>query len=212
MLAEAEVIRFACIVEGHGEEQALPVLLRRILAEHRPSLDVDVARPLRVARGRILKERELERAVELMARRVVPQGALLILFDADDDCPAKLGPQVLERARKIRADLPVGVVLANREFESWFLAGARSLRGARGLGGDLEPPGAAEVIRDAKGWLTARRVDGRSYVETLDQAALAARLSLEEARSASSFGKLVRDVLCLVDQAAAIGTPVLHED
>jgi hypothetical protein len=197
-----EPLQLACIVEGHGEEQALPVLLRRILEAYRPHCLL--ARPalLRVGRGKLLKEKELERSVELLARRVTPRGAILILVDADDDCAARLGPALLERARKARSDIPMGVVLAVREFESWFLAGARSLQGLRGLAPSLEPPAAIESIRGAKEWLSRHRVDGRSYQETLDQVALAAQLSLEEARREPSFDKLIRDVLRLVDALA----------
>lgn len=198
-----EPVQFACIVEGHGEEQALPVLLRRILATYRPGCVLAGPRPLRLARGKLLKENELERSVELMARRVAPRGALLILIDADDDCAAQMGPVLLSRARKVRADLPVGAVLAVREFEAWFLAGARSLQGLRGLPPSLEPPSAPESIRGAKEWLSRQRVDGHRYNEVLDQAALSARLSLEEARGASSFDKFVRDVLRLTDTLRA---------
>lgn len=202
MLPVTEPIRLACIVEGHGEEQALPVLLRRILTMHRPGCILELPRPLRVARGKLMKEKELERAVELMARRVSPRGAVLIVMDADDDCAAQLGPHLLARARGARADLPLGVVLAVREFESWFLAGARSLRGQRGLSPTLESPSAIESIRGAKEWLTKHRTDRRPYVETLDQAAFAAQVSLDEARSTPSFDKLVRDVLRLADELA----------
>ncbi len=194
-----EPLALACIVEGHGEEQALPVLLRRILETYRPHCALSRPALLRVGKGKLLKGNELERSIELMARRVTPRGAILILVDADDDCAAHRGPALLARARKARADMPMAVVLAVREFESWFIAGARSLRGLRGLSPSLEPPATVETIRGAKEWLTRNRVDGRSYQETLDQAALAAQLSLDEARGASSFDKLVRDVLRLAD-------------
>lgn len=194
-----ESLQFACIVEGHGEEQALPVLLRRILAAHRPDCILGGPRPLRLGRGKLLKGNELERSVELMARRVAPRGAILILVDADDDCAARMGPSLLERAQKVRTDMPMSVVLAVREFEAWFLAGAGSLKGLRGLSPSVASPAAPESIRGAKEWLTQNRVDGRRYHETLDQAALAAQLSLDEAMGASSFDKLVRDVLRLAD-------------
>lgn len=194
-----EPIQIACIVEGHGEEQALPVLLRRILAAYRPHCLLAGPRPLRVGKGKLLKQNELERSVELMARRVAPRGAILVLVDADDDCAARLGPALLERAKRARADIPMAAVLAVREFEAWFVAGARSLQGLRGLSPLLEPPPLPESIRGAKEWLSRHRVDGHAYQETLDQVALAAQLSLDEARSAASFDKLVRDVLRLVD-------------
>jgi hypothetical protein len=87
------------------------------------------------------------------------------------------------------------VVLANREFEAWFLAAAPSLSGKRGLVEGLTLPRDAERPRDCKGWLSAHRVDGRGYKPTSDQAALAATFDLQMARKhSSSFDKLWRDM------------------
>ena len=87
---------------------------------------------------------------------------------------------------------PIGVVACEREFEAWFLAAATSLRGARGLPLDLEPPAEPEKIRNAKRWLDERMPTG--YSETADQPAFTAQFSLEEARRASSFDKLWREL------------------
>jgi hypothetical protein len=52
-----------------------------------------------------------------------------------------------------------------------------------------------EQPRDCKGWLTARRIDKRSYKPAADQAALAEIFDLAMARTNSpSFDKLWRDV------------------
>ncbi len=103
------------------------------------------------------------------------------------------------RAREARSDLAIGVVLAKREFEAWFLAAADSLRGKRGLATNLTAPDDPEAIRGAKEWLTARMAPGRRYVETLDQSALAATFDLELARRAPSFDKLYRQVAALIN-------------
>ena len=89
---------------------------------------------------KVVKKGELERAVELAARKIGGQGAIFILLDSDDDCPAQLGPALLCRALEVRSDLPIAVVLAKHEFEAWFLAAAESLRGYKGLKNDLAPP------------------------------------------------------------------------
>lgn len=163
-----------------------------------PGLALQIEQPLRVPRNRLTKPRELERAVELAGRRVGPGGAVLLILDSDDECPASLGPSLLMRAREARSDLAIGVVLAKREFEAWFLAAADSLRGKRGLDSSLTAPDDPESIRGAKEWLTARMGPGRRYVETLDQAALAATFDLELARRAPSFDKLYRQVAALI--------------
>ncbi len=86
-------LAIACIVEGHGEVEAVPILIRRIVERIDPSLFVRIQRPLRITRSQLLRPRELERAIELAARQVGPQGGILVLIDSDDDCPAELGPQ-----------------------------------------------------------------------------------------------------------------------
>ena len=52
-----------------------------------------------------------------------------MLLDADEDCPKTLASNLLARARTmVPADYPVGVVVANREYEAWFLAAFPSIR------------------------------------------------------------------------------------
>jgi hypothetical protein len=191
------------IVEGHGEVTALPILVRRI-ARAEGLVEPECPAPLRDPRGKLVKQDELHRAVELMARKAAPSGPLLVVLDADDDCPAKLGPQLVEWVRAARADRACGVVMCQRELEAWFLAAARSLRGTRGLPMDLEPPPSPESLRDAKGWLSARMPGG--YSETVDQPALAATMSLDEARATASFDKLWRDLVRILPVTVPTGT------
>lgn len=196
--------RVACIVEGQGETEALPVLLRRVqgwlpnlVVPHVGSGDM-----LRVPRSRLVREGELERATEFAARRVGSEGAVLILVDADDDLPCILGPRLLERARRARSDIRLGVVLANREYEAWFLAAARSLRGRCGLRDDLEDHAAPETVRDAKSWLS-HRMRGKRYRPSVEQAKLTAGIDLDAAMSAPSFAKLVREIGQLLAEPTA---------
>lgn len=191
-------MKIRCVVEGHGDVAALPILLRRIATELLGISHVDVRPPIRQPRQRLVKAGELEKAIELAARQAGPQGLVLILLDADDDCPARLGPDLLDRARAQCGAIASVVVLANREYEAWFLAAALSLRGQRGLPSDLAPPPSPEAIRNAKGWL-ADRMGG--YQETIDQPALTAVFSLDEAMAAPSFAKLVRDLRALIPAA-----------
>lgn len=186
--------RIASIVEGHGDVRAVPILLRRIAQRLFPGSAVEFLRPIRVGRYKIIKPGELERAVELAARQTGDRGSILILLDAEDDCPAELGPALLERAIDARRDRDIRVVLAKREYEAWFLAAIGSIAGSRGIDQRAAPPDDPEMIRDAKGWLTAHRPSGWIYRETLDQPALSAIFDLEAARAAPSFEKLWRDV------------------
>ncbi len=141
------------IVEGHGEVQAVPILIRRIAEAVSPGVVPEVSRPMRVKRSGLLKEGELERAIDLAARTVGADGRILVLLDADRDCPAELGPRILLRANAARNDRLIRVVLAKVEYEAWFLAAADSIAGLRGLREDATAPVDPESIRDAKGWL-----------------------------------------------------------
>lgn len=188
-------LRIATVVEGQGEVAALPVLLRRIAAELAPDVWLDLPRPHRVGRGVLVGSGGLEAVMAVVAEQVGPGDGIIVLVDADDDCPAVLGPTLLGRSRASRPDRRICVVLANREFEAWFLAAAPSLAGRRGLRPDLVAPADAEKPRDCKGWLSAHRTDGRTYKPASDQAALAAAVDLRMARENSpSFDKLWRDM------------------
>jgi hypothetical protein len=126
---------------------------------------------------------------------------VLILLDAEDDCPATLAPKLNARARRSARGIPVGVVLAKFEYESWFLAAAESIRGMRGLALDLSAPPEPETIRGAKEWLTTRKIDGTAYSPTVDQAALSAIFNLASARRADSFDKCYRTVVGMLRPA-----------
>ena len=190
--------RIVPIVEGHGEVEAVPILLRRIAATVRPAAAVDVLSPIRIDRSKIVKPPELERAVDLAARRTGADGRILILLDADDDCPARLAAELLQRARAARTDRAIRVVLAKTEYEAWFLAAASSIAGQRNIAVDAAAPADPEAVRGAKEWLARRMPPGRKYRPTLHQAALTKLFDLDAARAAPSFDKLWRDLTALL--------------
>ena len=125
-------VKIGCIVERESERATVPLLIRRIATNLYPELPIVVPPPIRRPRNKVVKENELERAVEFVARQIGGQGAIFIILDSDDDCPAELGPALLRRASQARSDLPIAVVIAKSEFEAWFLAAVESLRGAKG--------------------------------------------------------------------------------
>lgn len=123
------LVSIACIVEGHGEVETVPVLLQRVRTHYAPHVVLKPPHIIRTPRSLLVKPGEIERAVKLAALKAGADGRVLILVDADEDCPAQLGPSLLARARSIHADRLIEVVLAKREFESWFAAAAESLCG-----------------------------------------------------------------------------------
>lgn len=184
-------MKVAAIVEGDGEVAALPVLLRRIGEWRTPEIIVQVVTPIRVRRDQFLhREKEFNRHLLLAAGKCGEDGWILILLDADDDCPASLGKTIWERARAIVPHRPISVVLAKREYESWFIAAAESLNNQRGFVVSPSEIFDPETPRDAKGWIRARMGSG-VYGETTDQPAFSARMDLQQAFERSrSFRKL----------------------
>lgn len=187
------------IVEGHGEVEAVPILLRRVLHEICSRYDVEISQPYRLPRGRIVSADTsfLVKSVELGARKIAQangRGLVMVLLDADKECPARLAPDLLSRIA--RPDIPTAVVIAKQEYEAWFLASVISLRENRNVRSTAMPQTRPEDIEDPKKYL-ARHVlkEEHSYRETVDQPALTAGLDLPSTRSASpSFDKLCRDI------------------
>jgi len=203
------VTRIACIVEGHGDKEALPIIVRRIAAQISPSTQVVIApnEIIRVHRNQVVKDGELERHVELAARRLGGRGAILVLLDADGECPAALGPALLRRAKTKRSDLAISVVVAKEEFENWFVAAAGSLAGAGLIREGASVPSKPEDVR-GKGWIERHLLGQQPYSEPLHQPALARAFDIEQARMNSpSFDKLWRDVVALLGGAAAAARP-----
>jgi hypothetical protein len=195
----------ACIVEGHGEVPAVPILIRRLVEIVNPALYADVQRPIRKPIGTLLREGGIEGAVELAVRGLPALGFVLIIIDSDDNCPKELAPTLLARALHTSAGRrPVSVVLAQMEFESWFLAAAESIAGHASLRQDLCAPAHPESIRNAKGWLEKAMPRGRKYSETVDQPALAAKFDLHAARRAPSFDKMCREIERFCSLAIAV--------
>lgn len=152
MTAECPVI--APIVEGDGEEQAIRLLIQQIgyvrLGRH-----IEVAKAYRLARGKMLHGNELCQAVRLQSEAVSTSvGGVLVVLDADDDCPVELHGAVEGLVKS--SSLACEVVAANREYEAWFLAAIPSLRGHRAVRDDAAYDGDPDAPRDAKGYLAAR--------------------------------------------------------
>jgi hypothetical protein len=174
------------IVEGQGEVAAFPVLLRR-LRDTAQAFTLEVAKPIRRHRPQLVHEASLKDAISLAL--LTPElGGIVVLFDGDDDCPAQLGPTLRTWAEAAAGPVPCEVVIAHREYETWFLAG-------------MDPPvPQVESIRDAKG----RLFEG--YIPTVDQASLSATFDMARSHARSrSFRRLVKGFGTL---AAAMGSPI----
>lgn len=186
------------IVEGHGEVEAVPVLLRR-LRDEAGAFDLQVGGPIRRSRSQLTREEPVHQAIEL-ARRQPHCDSILILLDGDEDCPRELAPRIQHWAEAAARGIPCAVVMAHREYEAWFLAAVESLRGYRGIRPDAAPPLDPEASRGAKEALEGLMAADTSYHETADQPAMTARFDMATAyrrsrsfrRMTSAFGSLLR--------------------
>lgn len=186
------------IVEGQSEVESIPLLVRRVLQESEVSA-IPVARPFRVKRTLVVRPGELERAVTQAIRARQNSGGVLVVLDADDDCPVELSAKLLHRCREATR-LPVAVVIANRELECWLLGAKESIRGCRGIRASAASPPDPEGIRGAKERLS-ENMDRRRYVEVDDQPAMIATFDISRARAVCrSLNKFCKDVLWLADQ------------
>ncbi|MFJ9380184.1 DUF4276 family protein [Streptomyces sp. NPDC101455] len=193
----------APVVEGHGEERALQSLLHRLIPHLREGAYAHIQPPYRLPRDRMLKSEPLAQALTVVAARQPQPTAVLVLLDADDDCAVDLAAQVHALAHASHAHVPLTAVVAVREFEAWFLAGAAGLAGHMGLPTDLTPPPHPESIRGAKEWLSKRMPAGIAYSPPAHQPSFATRFDLDAARDAApSFDKLCRELLRLLNYPA----------
>lgn len=190
------------IVEGHAEVEAAPVLLRRLLAEAQ-CFGVGVGRPIRRKQAEFRSREPVQAAVRLAFLQ--PEcAAVVLLFDGEDDCPKELAEKVRAWAKEASGRVPCDVVIAYREYETWFLAAVESLRGKYGIRMNATAPDNPEAKRDAKGALEEFMPADRAYSETGDQPGMSDAFDMGLAyRRNRSFRKLVKamgDMLSQMNQ------------
>jgi hypothetical protein len=138
-----------------------------------------------------------------MAWRQPGADFVIVLFDADDDCPARMAPRLLQWAQDVRAER-CAVVMACREYEAWFLAGVESLRGRAAIRPDATFADDPEGPRGAKEALESLMESGANYVPTADQAKLSALVDVRTVFARSrSFRHLVNSLEPVVRDSSA---------
>ena len=204
-------------VEGEGETEAAPKLVKRLLTEQNAwdavSLDTN---PFRVGHVNGLvknKYREWKRKFKACLKRPNVGGVLLLLdgdiekVEGEPFCAKKVARSLAGEATATAAGVnySVAVVFARQEYESWLIAGVNSLRGKRLADGRLIAIDAAaptgdleEKPRGAKEWLS-NIVEG-GYNPTRDQADLTDLVDLDSIRKRGlrSFRRLESAVSQLI--------------
>lgn len=180
-------VTLAPIVEGHGDEAAIPLLIRMLY----PGWVVQ--RPIRVPKGKIVRVDELSRYLQLAKANLssVVEGhrAILLVFDADEDCAAKLAPSLRQQLQE-HIDIHLILVIAVREYESWIVAGSD-------WASDSDSP---DTLTNPKRLIIQRY---GTYRETVDQPRLTAKMDIERAKQKSrSFDYFLRTLKLLESQSS----------
>lgn len=185
------------IVEGDGDAAALPELLVRIIQERYGRFDVYVAQ----GKSKVVKANsrdKLESSLDkflLHAQKKPGCGAILILLDADTDCPVTLAQTLAERCAQIGSKYPVEIVCADRSYESWLLASLQTIVGMHGIPESSALSRSAEEVPNPKAWLSSQMPSGQTYKETTHQASLSRAIDLEMAHiNSRSFRRLCHAV------------------
>jgi len=217
--------RLVILCEGHGDEQAAPVLVNKLLAQLDPARQFIFCdtNPFRncgltnlVGKGSV---QSWVNKVKAAAKRG-NVGAMLLLLDGDYDgmpfntpegkryfCAKEFATMLAWHAKSAGAGrhFSLAVVFVRQEFESWLIAGCPEFQN--------HAPGKAEDIEarsGAKEWITKH---GRPlYKPPIHQAELTRQMDLaspllNEMRSYKRFQNAMRQLVHAVRDLRAVCTP-----
>lgn len=174
MTASADAPHTGLIVEGQGDANSLPLLLRRWLDQRTEYRDILGKPAVCNGRDRAIAANGLERYVAAVSARPGCR-AVLVVLDTEGDPACNLGPELLARAQTITR-MPVAITLADRGWEDWLYASIETLRIGSGLEYDKRLQGTS-VIKEA--------LKPARYVKPTWQPRLTARMDIELAMSRS---------------------------
>ncbi len=185
------------IVEGKGDEAAIPLLIRKILYEHqifhvqtapRPKTNVEI--------GKLRQPGQLERYIDFCNRD--SGDSIVLAIDSDDYCPVEIGHEFAARIRNTGLRKPVSICLFNREYESIFLPSIARIAGTYPdfKWSNMMLTQQPETIRDVKGAISKMMSADRAYKPTRDQARFTDAIDLDLTRAASrSFRHFEKSLL-----------------
>ena len=193
---------------------AAPGLIRRVLWERLGRYDISLLKP-KQANG---KANLLRKFKQFLKYAIVENpDAVLVLVDADDECPLEGARSLADKASTLNLNVPVAVVYAKSEYETWFICSLSEDSGGRirdrlNIDSSINAPDDVEDIRGAKEWLKAHMPQGRGYSETRDQETLTHYIDMDLTYGRSrSFRRLchaVEELVGAIDEAGAVVTPM----
>jgi hypothetical protein len=177
------------VVEGRGETNAVPLLLRRWLQEQGNYEDI-LGKPIVCnGRGNATRAGGIEGMVVTAVARPGCRGVLIVL-DADRDPVCMLGPSLRKRAQ-CETGLPIAVCLAEPKFEAWIMASAES----------MELPLSYPFTSDPC-FLIEQALGENKYAKPTWQPRLTSRIEL--GRAAARDRSLRRTLACLNELVARV--------
>lgn len=126
MTATDDSPHIGLVVEGAGELEALPLLLRRWLRERGDFRDVLGSPVACHGRSKALQPGGIEEKVAIAVARPGCR-AVLVVLDGEGDPVCQSGPELLMRSRAASGGKPVVVALAEHQYEAWLMASAETL-------------------------------------------------------------------------------------
>lgn len=185
MTARPDQPHIGLIIEGAGDDAALPILLRRHLQDKSDFRDVlGKGIPIKGV-SNATKVDGIEGYVSAAASRPGCLGILVVL-DTDESAPSELEQALRDRIMG-RVAQPFVVACAERDYEDWLYASVETLE----LGEIVYNEGTrgALAIEEAVKHLT-----GRSYTKPIWQPRLTHRMDIPLARSRSpSLDKMLSE-------------------
>lgn len=191
-------MRILPIVEGEGDEEAVPELLRR-LAYDLERFDVTICPAQR--RGDLPKVKG--RFEAFFRTAALEEAAIFWVMDYDcQECTdqARHVEELKALARRIDSRQRIEFVFMVQEFETLFLADwATTCSVFSDISVRAPAPTNPESIRDAKGYLSKARPKGSAYKPTQHQKRLAAQVNFDRLRACSpSFNRFEAAVQALL--------------
>lgn len=181
------------VVEGHGEQSASQLLVRRVMHEVVGDYGVNLLRPQRRTSIPTLLVRDGQDLVRFQRVAEVESDRVLWLLDHDDGCALhslREAYRILEREVVRR---PTAFAFIPREYETLFLENPESCEQYFGIPAARFHEG--RELRDAKGHISRQLPRGTIYKPTVDQVGLTARLNFGVLQQTSrSFQHLVRAI------------------
>jgi hypothetical protein len=186
-----------CIVEGDGEKEAVPLLLRRIVHEKFQRWGAQFKPYNAHGRGNIVNQANFMRIFE---RALLEPNleAVFIVVDSEGDCPKDLARKLSQWVRQRNPRVPVAIVVAHRCYEAWLLAGH-----CWSSQPETIAPGTAKKRVGEK--------MGQPYKEKIDQPRLTAQMAIgrvfRRCRSFRRFVHAVGQLLTAMNNQQIIVTP-----